>query len=280
MTPENPFADRIRDHDNDRFLTALFAPEHARADMMTLYAFNLELAKIRETVSEPLIGRMRLQFWRDAVDGMAGDGVIPQHEVAVPLAVLVRRHGGLANDLQSLIEARETDLDDVPPDDMAGFETYAEGSSSSLIGATVRVLGGDPEDHGDAVRHAGIAVAAVGAARALPYQIATGRISAPADICRAAGLDPAQPTQWPDGVDLRPLALPLMGLADVHLRAARRAVRSVPKELKAAFLPMSLAGLYLNRLVAAGSDPRRLVARPIGIARPMTVLFRAMLGRP
>ena len=102
-------AAQVRDFDNDRFLTALFAPAELSEPLMTLYAFNLELSKIRETVSEPLIGRMRLQFWRDAVDGIV-DGTPPAHEIAKALSQTVRAHNILKADLHTLIDAREIDL--------------------------------------------------------------------------------------------------------------------------------------------------------------------------
>ena len=65
--------------DNDRFLTALFAAAAEREALFALYAFNIEIAKTRETVSEPLIGQMRLQWWRDAIDEIFGDGPVRRH---------------------------------------------------------------------------------------------------------------------------------------------------------------------------------------------------------
>ena len=133
-------AAQVRDFDNDRFLTALFAPANLRDPLMTLYAFNLELAKIRETVSEPLIGRMRLQFWRDAVGGIV-EGAPPAHEIATALSQTVRAHNISKADLHALIDAREIDLDDVPPADIRATIVYAEATSSSVIAMALRVLG-------------------------------------------------------------------------------------------------------------------------------------------
>lgn len=272
--------ERIREHDSDRFLTTLFAPDRMRQDLMVLYAFNLELAKLRETVSESLIGRMRLQFWRDAIVAMTERKDPPQHEVAVPLAALVSRTPELANDLTSLIDGREVDLDDEPPQDSRAFEEYAAVTSSALLRAAVRVLGGTPSDHTDLIRHAGIAIAAVGAVRALPYQVTTGRVTIPADICRGVGLDPAEPSHWPRDLDFRPLALPLLTLAEEHLRAARSAPGRPARNVLSPFLMLSLSELYLQRLRKAGGDPLPLAARPIGFARPWTVLAASVRGWP
>src|SRR5215469_14672661 len=80
----------VRRHDRDRFTTALFAPEPHREDLFALYAFNYELAKVRESVREPMMGRVRLQWWRDTIAEIAAGQTPRRHEVAEPLARLIR----------------------------------------------------------------------------------------------------------------------------------------------------------------------------------------------
>ena len=84
-------AEQLRSHDHDRFLTCLFAPSGAREDLFALYAFNLEIAKVAEVVSEPMAGQIRIQWWREALDGLYA-GAPRKHQVAVPLSEAVRRH--------------------------------------------------------------------------------------------------------------------------------------------------------------------------------------------
>src|SRR5260221_11842658 len=76
---------QVRRYDHDRFLTALFAPADRRDDLLALYAFNLEIAKIRETVTEPMLGRIRLQWWRETIESFAGH-IVRKQAVAEPLA--------------------------------------------------------------------------------------------------------------------------------------------------------------------------------------------------
>tara|TARA_R110001599_G_scaffold144783_1_gene326642 strand:- start:59793 stop:60632 length:840 start_codon:yes stop_codon:yes gene_type:complete len=272
-------AAQVRDFDNDRFLTALFAPANLRDPLMTLYAFNLELAKIRETVSEPLIGRMRLQFWRDAVGGIV-EGAPPAHEIATALSQTVRAHNISKADLHALIDAREIDLDDVPPADIRATIVYAEATSSSVIAMALRVLGVDPGTHVDAVRDAGIAYALVGLVRAIPYQASTGRVTLPLDLCQAAGLDHTAPHQWPQNPDVSAITKPLLATASDYLSQARVSARAVPRNGLAAFLPLSLAALYLQRLNAVDGDPKRFHERPPAAARHITLLWRSMRGTP
>jgi len=272
-------AGQVRDFDNDRFLATLFAGETLREDLFALYAFNLELSKIRETVSEPMIGRMRLQFWRDALPGIAA-GNPPAHAVATPLAEIAARGRLPESALRTLIDARETDLDDEPPRNLAAIEAYAEQTSSALIAAAVTILGHDPAAHAELIRAAGIASALVGLVRAIPFQASTGRVTLPADLCVRAGLDPSMAHQWPQNPDVSAITGPLLQSAEQHLALARSKTGALPRSAIPAFLPFSLAALYLGGLKKVGGDPALYLARPPGVQRHLTVLWRAMRGRP
>jgi phytoene/squalene synthetase len=99
-------ADLVRRHDPDRFLTALFAPMDKRDNLLTLYAFNHELARAREVVSEPPLALIRLQWWREVVEGAQR-----RHEVAEPLAAAIEA-GALDRELLlAMIDAREIEVE-------------------------------------------------------------------------------------------------------------------------------------------------------------------------
>ena len=61
----------VRAADRDRFLATLFAPRERRAALFALYAFNVEISRVREVVRYPVAGEIRLQWWSDV---LAGDG--------------------------------------------------------------------------------------------------------------------------------------------------------------------------------------------------------------
>ena len=111
MPQLSPCAEIVRRLDYDRFVTTLFAPSQEREALAVLYAFNTEVARIRESVREPLIGHMRLKWWHDALDAVIA-GTPPRHEVAAPLADVLRRYRLPRAPFDALIEARATDLDD------------------------------------------------------------------------------------------------------------------------------------------------------------------------
>ena len=82
---------KARVADFDRYLCALFAKKAERDSLFSLIVFNSEIAKIRTLVNEPLIGRMRLQWWRDAIEGIY-KGNVPEHDALRPLFYALKRH--------------------------------------------------------------------------------------------------------------------------------------------------------------------------------------------
>jgi phytoene synthase len=77
----------VRAADKDRFLATLFAPGRKRGPLFALYAFNIEIAGVRDRVREPMAGEIRLQWWRDVLDGERGG-----EAAANPVAAALTRH--------------------------------------------------------------------------------------------------------------------------------------------------------------------------------------------
>jgi len=126
---ESPLADLVRRHDRDRYQTALFAPAERRGALLALYAFNYEIARVREIVSEPMLGQIRLQWWREVLDAAYAGTPPRSHPVVVPLAAAIREFELSRGYFDRLIDSRERDLADVPPASLAILEAYAEESS-------------------------------------------------------------------------------------------------------------------------------------------------------
>jgi phytoene synthase len=141
-----------RQHDPDRFLTSLFAPAAARPALWALYAFNHELARARESVREPMMAMIRLQWWREVVEGAKR-----RHEVAEPLSDALATGALQADDMLSLIDGREAD----PPETDAQWIEHVQATSGTLAVAAGRVLG---IDH-PAILAAGAAYGAAGVLR-------------------------------------------------------------------------------------------------------------------
>ncbi|WP_253187700.1 squalene/phytoene synthase family protein, partial [Roseomonas sp. TAS13] len=131
-----------RRSDPDRFLCALFAAPERREALFTLIAFNNELARAREVVSQPMMALIRLQWWRDSLDEMAAGRPVRRHEVAGPLHALVTAGVLDAADLQAMVDAREAEAEEI--ESRGAFESYLRGSAGGFAVAAGRLLGAPP----------------------------------------------------------------------------------------------------------------------------------------
>jgi phytoene synthase len=214
--------DLVAKGDKDRYLSSLFAPQSRWPHLMALYAFNIEITRIRDTVSEPQLGLVRQQWWLDELYGIYA-GRSPEHPLAASLANAIAFAKLPREPLASLIMAREFDLyDDVMPS-LNDLEGYLGETSSVIMQLATMILGGlAPEVAG----LAGVAFGIAGVLR-------SGRsIYVPADLVQASGEDAAR------------MAL----CAHARKRLAEARAIGVSPDLLPAFLPASLTELYLSHL--------------------------------
>jgi len=280
----------VRRYDNDRFLTSLFAPADRREAVFALLAFNIEIAKTREVVTEPMIGQIRLQWWRDAIDSLYQSSEAPAslltHEVVRPLAEAITRYQLDQESFIRLIEAREADLSDDPPACLADLEAYAEATGAPLLRLVLESLGlaeWEPDAAKAALtagRAVGIAWALTGLLRAAPFHLRQRRVLLPADLLAKQSLSAARLIDWrPDRQALAPVVMAVVAAARVHLAAARTQAKHIPAAALPALLPATLADLYLDGIVRAGYDifsPRHQVRHPL---RPLWLAWRVWRRR-
>jgi phytoene synthase len=229
----------VRRHDPDRFFTALFAPAERRETLMTLYAFNHELARAREVVSQPMLALMRLAWWREVVDGAQR-----HHAVATPLRSALDRDELHRAELLHLIEAREIEAETSIPT-LDAWRSYLMGSAGGLMVVAGRLLGA-PEP--EALRPLGAAYGAAGVLRSVPLLATHGRCLLPDDVMAAHGLSPEAAIAAPHGLALRGVRAELARQAR-ELLDASRGLRLPPRAVAAA-LPAVLAGRDLARIDA------------------------------
>jgi NADH dehydrogenase [ubiquinone] 1 alpha subcomplex assembly factor 6 len=251
----SPLAALIRRYDRDRYQTALFAPSDRREALFALYAFNYEIARVREAVTQPMLGQIRLQWWREAVAAAYGEAPPHQHVVAEPLAIVIRDFVLSREHFDRMIDTRERDLADEPPATLAALEEYAEGTSATLLHLALEVLGeAHPATHATA-REVGIGYALAGLLRAMPFHARAGRCYIPADTGARLGLDPLDYASLRDTAALRGVCADLAEAAAGHLAGARGCRREVPRRARAAMLPAVVADRFLARLKRADYNP-------------------------
>jgi phytoene synthase len=265
-------AEQVRQFDHDRFLTAIFAPAAVREHLFALYAFNIELAKVREVVTEPLIGHMRLQWWRDTLDRLyAGETVA--HEVARPLRSAIQAGGIERAAFDPLIDAREFDLETAPPADLDALLGYAEGTGAPVLALALQIAGAGAET-GELARLAGRGWALTGLLRAVPFHARRHRLYLPADLLDAAGVRVGRLFDLKPEAGLRDVVRAVGEQAEADRAAARRLVRRLPSAGRSPALLIVLGRMYLKDLERAGWDPlvletqqpRRLSAARLGLA--------------
>jgi phytoene synthase len=276
IEPAASLAELVRRHDRDRYQTVLFAPAARRDALFALYAFNYEVARVREIVREPMLGQIRLQWWREVIDA-AYAGIKPRrHEVAEPLTSVIRDYDLSRVHFDRLIDAREQDLAEGPPADIAALEAYAEGTSASLLYLVLEILRAADPLSMSAARSVGIGYALTGLLRAMPFHIRSGRNYIPPDLASQAGLNPA------DYAAMRPSDGLRTAAADLAIIAARHFgnIPRTPRATLPALLPAIIAKRYLHRLRRAGNNP---LAPELQVPDPLQVwrLFGvSMTGRP
>jgi len=161
-------AEIVQRGDPDRFAAVMAAPTAARARLFPLYAFNLEVARAPWVSKEPIIGEMRLQWWRDVVAEPAPRA----HEVAGPFHALIQEAALPLAVIDRLIEARIHDVYGEPFADGAAFDAYLDDTAGGLMWLAAKACGGTDES---AARALGWAMGLANYLRAVPELEARGR---------------------------------------------------------------------------------------------------------
>lgn len=233
-------AEALRTADRDRYLATLVLPAEARPAIASLYAFNADIAAIRERVSGPQPGEIRLQWWNDALTG-TGHGAVRQNPLADALLTTIDRYGLPVGTFQRLIGARRFDLYDDPMPDLETFEGYAGETASTLFQLSAMILnGGEPVEPGDAAGHLGVAQAMIGHLRSFGYVSAQGRIMLPLSILEANGVREGEIFAGQDSEGLHAALSQVAELAADHLQEARVAIAALPPTLRPAFAAIAL----------------------------------------
>ncbi|WP_371038566.1 squalene/phytoene synthase family protein [Rhodosalinus sp. FB01] len=247
-------AELLRRGDPDRFRAAMAAPPSARGVLFPIFAFNVEVARAPWVVSEPMLGEIRLQWWRDALEEIAEGAAPRRHEVVTPLAGVMDAEG--ARLLDGVAAARRADLERAPFADEAALLAYIDATAGNLLWAAARALGPAEEA---VVRDAGLAAGLAAYLRAVPELEARGR------------------APLPDG---RPEAVArLAAEGRRRLAAARARRRDVSRGAGAALLGVGQAASELARAEAEPARVAQGTPRVSPARERAALIWRASTGR-
>ncbi len=225
----------LRAGDRDRYLSTLVLTGEHRDAVTALYAFNADVAAIRERVTSPAPGEVRLQWWSDALEGTE-HGAVRSNPVADALLQVTERYQIPAGTLLRLLNARRFDLYDDPMPDLPSFEGYAGETASTLYQLAAMILNdGNTLEAGDAAGHLGVAHALIGHLRAFGRVSAQGRIMLPWSVFAANGVNEGEIFAGTASEGLVEALGQLSETAADHLARAEAAIAALPPKLKPAF---------------------------------------------
>jgi phytoene synthase len=266
----------VRAHDFARYASTLFAPVAQRRAQLALYAFNVEISRVREQVSQPLPGEIRMQWWTDMLAG-AGHGGVEGNPVAAELLLAIRNHRLPVERLSRLIDEHQFDLYNDPMPTMAALEGYIGDTSSALFSLGADIAGQPSPEIEHLARHAGLAQGIAQVIAALPLDASRRQLFVPLQLLEQHGIGMEEVFAGKQTPKLRAALDQLINEARGHLKTAFALLENAPPEVRPLFLQLSLVARDLKRMTRADSDP--FVPHVTSRFRTLLTLWRASRSR-
>jgi phytoene synthase len=266
----------VRAHDFARYASTLFVPAVQRRALLAIYAFNVEISRVREQVSQPLPGEMRLQWWTDMLAG-AEHGGVEGNPVAAELLLAIRSWRLPVERLSRLIDEHQFDLYNDPMPTMAALEGYINDTSAALFSLGARIAGWQSDEIEHLARHAGLAQGIAQVMAELPLDAARRQLFVPLQLLESHGSGMEDVFAGKEAPKLRAALDQLIGEARGHLKTAFALLANAPPEVRPVFLPLSLVARDLERMSRADSDP--FVPHVTSRFRTLWTLWRASRSR-
>ncbi|MCP3444468.1 phytoene/squalene synthase family protein [Bradyrhizobium sp. CCGUVB14] len=269
-------ADLVRSHDFPRYAATLFAPAAERRALLALYAFNVEIVRVRDQVSQPLPGEIRFQWWTDLFSGLV-HGSAEGNPVAAELLRAIRDFDLPVEPLSLLVDEHQFDLYNDPMPTMTALEGYLAATSSALFALAARIMGEASDVSEHLARHAGLAQGIVHVIANLPRDSAHRQLFLPQQFLTGHGCAIEDVFAGKQTPHLNAVLDQLIGEARRHLATASSLLAQVAPSARAAFLPLGQARADLDRLVRPGRNP--FAPQPVSRLRTLWTLWRASRSR-
>jgi 15-cis-phytoene synthase len=243
--------DLVRAQDFKTYAASLFVPPEARRAWIALAAFNAEVAHVRDHVSQPLPGEIRLQWWRDALtrEGQGADhGMVEGNPVAAELLRAIALYDLPVESFVRLIDAHVFDVYDDPMPDMAALEAHCRDTSAAMYDLRAKVLGVNLPEIARLAEHAGLAEGLVGVMLALPKHSARRQLYLPGDLTSLHGVIAEEVFLHQTSAPLKEAMAHLRREARAQLDQAMAMLADTPTAARPAFLPLAAIGKTLARL--------------------------------
>jgi len=245
----------VRRHDRERFLTTLFAPPDRRADLWALYVFNAEIGRIRDSVSEATLGRIKVQWWRDVIAAIAeGRGAPAGHPTAQALAAAITARGLTRRWFDDYLLARDSEFEGDGFADLTAMESYAGGTAGRIAWLALETLGVTDTVSRDVANHTAVGYALAGLLRSIPFHAARNRLLLPRDLLTSAEVSLEGLHGGRDRAALCKVTRQVAVAARRHLSLAKSMSRMTDRRAMPVLLWWTIADGALRVLAQANDD--------------------------
>lgn len=241
----------VREGDRDRYLATLLAPAEHRGALFALYAFDVEIERVRDLAREPMPGEIRLQWWHEVLLGERS-GEAAANPVAAALLQTLSRYNLARERLAKHVEAHRFDVYDEPMQSLAELQSYAAKTASAIFESAAQILGTSVTLSGEA----GQAQALANVLTRLPRHASRRQLYVPLDVLQQYGAKPEDIFAMHATPELRAV------LAELRLRTRRHLahIGAASPDIRAArvwpaFLPLAPLRSLLLRMESADYDP-------------------------
>jgi len=268
----------LRSSDYDRYIALLFAPRDKRGALAALYAFHLEIARIGDTIKEPLAGEIRLRWWHDRLEAGPGAGQSP---VSMALLAAIRRFNLPVPALQRMCDAHIFDLYHDAMPGQTELEGYYGETTSLVIQLACQIIDSKAASLcADACGHGGVAQGIANLLQQLSVTTARDQLYIPDNILTAVGTTRAAlRAAVPDQQARLRVLMAMLALGRDHYRAFVAAFAKVPAPLRPAFLPLAPLPAFFNCAEALGSQVFEQRAQLSRLRRHYLILRAALTGK-
>lgn len=272
--------DQLKRFDHDRFLAVLLAPEEHQKALCALYAFNVEMARIPQAVSEPMLGEIRFQWWHETLESLT-PAIAPGHEIAEALGDSLFDGSVAPGDLLPLIAAHKQALAETAPPDLAALVEDVRTREGLLDELAWRIAGGKGDLATDLPHLANLSLAygLVNHIRGLPQAAAQQRLTLPIDLMARFDIDPHDIFAGTYRPAMRHAIGEILQASQMFYEEGHVGAQRLTRAQLTAFLPASLTPLYLASLGKAGFNHLRTSSEIPSFRRQLRLLRVSWTGR-
>ncbi|KAJ3575339.1 hypothetical protein NP233_g1152 [Leucocoprinus birnbaumii] len=244
--------DLVRKQDYESWLISHFWPQNLRGSYFAIKAFSVELATVQDHVSNITIGKMRMQFWRDAIKDIF-NGRPPRHPIAQALYTTTQHNHLQPYHFKRIIDARDAELERSSYQTADELISHSESTHSTLLYILLSLLPphlSDSHTLSHCASHLGNAQTITTLLRGLPYHSKQGRSVIPAEITSKHGVRQEELfRKGPEAQGIEDAVFDFATLANDHMITARSMLKDVGGKVPGGAMPVFLAGVPVTSLL-------------------------------